>query len=334
MANPEHLAKLREGVEAWNSWRRERPDVGPNLSRADLRGVYLHGADLHVANLSEADLTGANLTVTDLTLANIGRATLHKAHLSWAVFSETVSRNEVSVAAARGADLSGADFSKAVIGWTTFTDVDLSKVVGLDSVIHEGPSSIGIDTFYRSHGKIPECFLRGCGISDTFIAFARSLVTAESVITFHSCFISYSTKDQAFAERLHTDLQNHGVRCWFAPHDIRAGRKIHEQIDEAIRIYDRLLLILSEHSMNSEWVKTEIAHARQKEVNEKRQVLFPISLAPFEKIRDWKCFDADTGKDSAREIRDYFIPDLSNWKDRESYQEAFQRLVRDLKAES
>jgi hypothetical protein len=38
------------------------------------------------------------------------------------------------------------------------------------------------------------------------------------------------------------------------------------------------------------------------------------------------------GKDSAREIRDYFIPDFSNWKDYESYQKAFQRLVGDLKA--
>ena len=57
------------------------------------------------------------------------------------------------------------------------------------------------------------------------------------------------------------------VRCWFAPHDIQGGRKIHEQIGEAIRVYDRLLLILSEHSMNSEWVKTEIAHAQAEGVD-------------------------------------------------------------------
>jgi hypothetical protein len=146
-----------------------------------------------------------------------------------------------------------------------------------------------------------------------------------------SCFISYSTKDEEFANRLHADLQDSGVRCWFASHDVKAGKKLHEQIDEAIRLYDRLLLILSEHSMNSEWVKTEVAHARQKEQSERRQVLFPISLAPFEKIQSWKCFDADTGKDSAREIREYFIPDFSNWRDRNSYRKVFQRLVRDLR---
>ena len=85
-------------------------------------------------------------------------------------------------------------------------------------------------------------------------------------------------------------------------------------------------------SMSSEWVKSEIASARQREIREKRQMLFPISLVPFEQIKAWKAFDADTGKDSAREIREYFIPDFSNWKDHDSYQ-AFERLLRDLKAE-
>jgi hypothetical protein len=59
-------------------------------------------------------------------------------------------------------------------------------------------------------------------------------------------------------------------------------------------------------------VKTEIAKARKRELKEKRHVLFPIRLASFEAIRDWECFDADAGKDSAKEIREYFIPDFSN----------------------
>jgi hypothetical protein len=84
--------------------------------------------------------------------------------------------------------------------------------------------------------------------------------------------------------------------------------------------------------MESEWVKTEIAKARKREVRDQRRVLFPIRLASFEILRDWECFDADTGKDSAREIREYFIPDFSNWKNHDSYQEAFQRLISDLKA--
>jgi hypothetical protein len=72
----------------------------------------------------------------------------------------------------------------------------------------------------------------------------------DTALEFYSVFISYSTQDQAFADRLHADLQARGIRCWFAPHDIQGGRKIHEQIDQPIRIYDRLL-ILSNVSMNS-----------------------------------------------------------------------------------
>jgi hypothetical protein len=80
-------------------------------------------------------------------------------------------------------------------------------------------------------------------------------------------------------------------------------------------------------------VKTEIANTRQREIREKRQMLFPISLVPFERIKAWKAFDADTGKDTAREVREYFIPDFSNWKNHDSYQRAFERLLRGLKAE-
>jgi hypothetical protein len=123
------------------------------------------------------------------------------------------------------------------------------------------------------------------------------------------------------------------VRCWFAPHHLQPGKKLHEQIDEAIRMYDKLLLILSQDSMNSEWVKTEIAKARKREIREGRRMLFPVSLASFETLRDWECFDADTGKDSAREIREYYIPnDFANWKNHDSYQKAFDSLLKALKS--
>ncbi len=82
--------------------------------------------------------------------------------------------------------------------------------------------------------------------------------------------------------------------------------------------------------MESEWVKTEISKARKREIREGRRVLFLIRLCPFEMLRDWECFDSDAGKDSAREIREYFIPDFSNWKDDGAYKKAFDRLLSDL----
>jgi TIR domain len=128
--------------------------------------------------------------------------------------------------------------------------------------------------------------------------------------------MAYSTHDQEVAEQLHADLQAEGVRCWFAPHDIKEGRKIHEQIDEAIRLNDRLLLILSEHSMSSEWVNTEVAKARKREVKEGKR------------------FDGEHGERFSAGDTRVLHPDFSNWKDHNSYQTAFQRLVTDLKAEA
>jgi hypothetical protein len=136
------------------------------------------------------------------------------------------------------------------------------------------------------------------------------------------------------AALFYQDLNRAGVRCWFAPHSAELGRKLHEQIDEAIRMHEKVLLILSTSSMQSEWVKTEIAKARKREVDKGLQVLFPISLVPFRTIRQWECFDADTGKDSAREVPEYLIGDFSNWEVQEVYQKELTRLVRDLKPKS
>jgi hypothetical protein len=99
-------------------------------------------------------------------------------------------------------------------------------------------------------------------------------------------------------------------------------------------LHDKLLLILSEASIASTWVEHELRRALRMEVRESRRVLFPIRLIDYEALRDWECFDADTGKDLATEIREYFIPDFSTWKqDHDAYQRAFDRLLRDLRAE-
>jgi uncharacterized protein YjbI with pentapeptide repeats len=365
VADEKALAILKQGSEAWNKWRRAtpgRPDLGganlrwtelsgANFTGAELSGADLGGANLRGAELSGANFTGAELSGADLTGANFSRANLRGTDLTQAnLFEANLRATELSGANFTGADLTTANLCAADLHWanlsgaelidadlsearlleTLFVNTSLASVVGLETCHHHGPSTLDHRTLTKS-GQLPLSFLRGCGLPDKLIDYLPSLLLNHP-IQFYSCFISFSTKDQEFADRLHADLQNKGVRCWFAPHKIQGGKKIHEQIDEAIRIYDRLLLILSEQSMESEWMKTEIAHARQKELNERRKVLFPISLASFAKIREWKYFDADTGKDSAREIREYFIPDFSRWKDHDSYQMSFKKLLRDLNA--
>jgi uncharacterized protein YjbI with pentapeptide repeats len=313
-----------------------------DLSQTYLSGVALLGADLSRAKLIEAHLLEADLSGADLSGADLGKADLSEAYLCEAVLYRAILRGAVLIKAnlrgtdLREADLTGAhlrgvNLSEAQMGLTVLGDVDLSTVNGLETVKHHFPSTIGIATVYRSKGRISEAFLRGTGVPDNFITYASSL-TGEA-IQYYSCFISYSSKDEDFAQRLHNDLQGKEVRCWFAPDNVKGGEKLYDQIDQAIRLHDKLLLVLSENSIYSEWVMTEIRRARKAELRDKRRKLFPIRVVAWEMIRDWECFDADTGKDLAMEVREYFIPDFSHWKDHDSYQGAFDRLLRDLKAE-
>jgi hypothetical protein len=221
-----------------------------------------------------------------------------------------------------GAHLSHTDFSNALIGYSTFSDVDLRDVIGLEKVNHLGPSSIGIDTIYRSEGKIPASFLRDAGVPDIFTTYLSALTGV--AIEYYSCFISHSSKDEDFARRLHADLQIRKIRCWFAPEDIKIGEKIRLAVDQSIHIHDKLLLILSENSLNSVWVESEVEKAFEEEHQRKQTVLFPVRLdeAVMETDQSW-----------AAEIRrTRHIGDFSRWKDHDSYQKAFERLLRDLKA--
>ena len=158
----------------------------------------------------------------------------------------------------------------------------------------------------------------------------RKATSSERTVQLSSCFISYSTKDQGFADRLYKDLTSKGVHCWFAGHDMKGGKKIKDQIFDEIQLRDRMLLILSDFSIRSTWVETEIAKARKRELQEKRKILFPIRLVDFERLQKWECFDSETGTDTAAEIRSYFIPDFSNWNHRDAYQRAIDGLLRDL----
>lgn len=233
------------------------------------------------------------------------------------------------------ANLTGANLKRAVLGSTILTDIDLSQTKELESVRHPGPSPLGIDTLYRSKGRIPDEFLRGAGVPENVIEHLLPIIrVGGEPIQYHSCFISYAHADEDFAKRLHARMRQEKLRVWFAPEDMKGGKKLHEQIFEAIQVHDRLLLVLSDHSMKSEWVMNEIRKARETERRESRRKLFPIRLVDFKRLKPWSCFDADSGKDLAVEVREYFIPDLSDWKNHDAFEEAFQHLVRDLKADA
>jgi uncharacterized protein YjbI with pentapeptide repeats len=340
VADEAQVILLKEkGVTAWNEWRRGNPAAWIDLSDADLmemdlKGIDLRNAELHGTAFGGAKLNGADLTEAILlgtrfqpigvlsptrlssryrlsSSADLTGANLTRARLSWVNFSE--------------ANLVDVQFNHCMMSAALFANVDLSRCHGLKTVEHLGPSTIGIDTIYRSAGNIPEVFLRRAGVPEPFITNMRSLVAAMSPIEFYSCFISYSSKDQEFAERLHADLRGKNVRCWFAPEDLKIGARLRPAFDEAIRVHDKLMVLLSENSVSSPWVEKEVETAFEKERQQKRTVLFPIRLddAVMETNEAWAA-DIRRGR---------HIGDFRDWKNHDSYKKAFERFLRDLKAE-
>ena len=77
----------------------------------------------------------------------------------------------------------------------------------------------------------------------------------------------------------------------------------------------------------------ELKLARKREQELKKQMLFPIRLVEYAKLQNWQLFDDDAVTDLAAEVRQYYIPDFNEWRDPAKYQVAFDRLIRDLKAE-
>ena len=253
MANQEHLDILEQGVEVWNRWRLEHADIIPDLSEIDLGGVnppprYLFSGgyflDFRQANPKKAFAIGNNLWGADLRGADLRYANLSRSNLSWSNFSgANLSRADLSKSYLIGvsliesnlnqASLVGVDLSGAIVGYTTFGDCDLRVVKGLETVEHAGPSTISLNTIIFSQGNIPETFLRQAGVPQAIIEQIPVLIGSLKPIDFYSCFISYSSKDEAFAKQLHADLQQEGVRCWFAPEDLNIGDKIRPRIEES-----------------------------------------------------------------------------------------------------
>jgi uncharacterized protein YjbI with pentapeptide repeats len=187
MANPFHLAILERGVGVWNRWREENPEIEPDLMGLELYGTALRVADLtredrmevnlHEANFRTAKLAGANLATVYLTGADLGFADLRRANLDGAdLRGASLSGAHLSGANLSRTYLDGAELTGAIFGDTILGNVDLSGARGLAFARHYAKSSIGIDTFFRSQGRIPHIFLRGAGVPENLIEYMAALV--------------------------------------------------------------------------------------------------------------------------------------------------------------
>jgi hypothetical protein len=277
--------------------------------------------------LNRADFSGANLS----------NGIFNRAALTGAIFCEAQLKLQVNnISGMRriipdAINLKGADFTGAGIGWTTLNNVDLSEVVGLETVFHYGPSAISTDTLYKSGGKIPDVFLRGCGLPENFITFHKSLVNTP--IEFYSCFISYSHQDNSFARRLHDQLQARGIRCWLDEHQMLPGQDLFEEVDRGIKLWDKVLLCGSKHSLTSWWVDDEVQRAFSKEQQlmkergTKTLALIPLNLDGYMFGSEWQ-----TAK--AQQIKSRLAADFTGWEsDNAKFEREFERVVKSLRTD-
>jgi hypothetical protein len=206
----------------------------------------------------------------------------------------------------------------------------------LEKVDHGGPSHVSLDALTLSRGRISPTFLRGCGLADWEIAGARiydpdltreevdailydvSALRAGAAIQISPLFISYSHADAAFVDELEVWLNEKGIRFWRDVHDLKAGR-METQIMQAISMNPSFLLVLSKHSVNSDWVEWEASKARELEKLLGRNVLCPVALDDSWKSSHWP-------GPLRRQIEDYVILDFARWRDAEVFKKQFDKL--------
>ena len=320
-----------------------------NLIRASLQNADLGGADLSLAKVNRANLEGANLRFADLQGAFMSRTILKKCNLIDAKLSvadlfcanlegadlagAVLFRTSMAGTKLSGADLTGCmfyrsnfggtNFNNCRLGETIFANCDFSNAHNLNKIKHISPSTIGIDTLINSKGNIPRSFLVACGITKEIEDLIHPITTKNSD-KFFTCFISYSSKDIIFAKTLKNDLEKKNVICWFFPEHAKWGEDIYKNIEEAIKSYDKLIVICSENSLNSESVLREIERALQKEKTQRekhketRRVLFPITIDDYMFSR-WEHY-------LKPDILRITVGDFRNKEDIEKYDSALDKL--------
>ena len=118
------------------------------------------------------------------------------------------------------------------------------------------------------------------------------------------------------------DLRRHGVQCWFAPDSLKIGDSFRTETTRAIKAHDKVLLVMSKHSMASQYVEAEVETAFAEERRRGHNVLFPIRLDFAVSI------DEDGWSGDIQRMRN--VGDLTGWNEPSKYEESLERILRDL----
>jgi uncharacterized protein YjbI with pentapeptide repeats len=342
MANREQLEILKQGVAIWNNWADANPSLDIDLSNADLSNMDLRGAQLTDANLAGANLSGSRLDDAQFINANLEEVNLsNTSFVANSLLGTWLKQANFHGAELLGvhfdnANLKGANLKNVDLAFVVFDQTDLSGTFGLEEVRHSAPSTVGTNTLQLSKGRLPEKFLRGCGLSDWEIESAKLYnpelnneeinqilyriyeIRARQSLQISPLFISYNHVDSVFVDKLEVLLNSKGIRYWRDIHSATSGR-LEKQIDRAIRQNPTVLLVLSENSIKSDWVQHEVRVARELEKTSEKDVLCPVALDESWKSSAWP-------QRFMEQVMEYNILDFSKWENDQEFKKMFAKL--------
>jgi uncharacterized protein YjbI with pentapeptide repeats len=246
---------------------------GSRFHRADLSLAHLRGADFRYADLSEASLTDA-----DASQARLERANLYDASLIGAELGGADLRDAVLIGAnLRESHLDGADFRGARFAFTVLAASDLSRAHGLEAVVHDGPSTVGVDAFLLSRGEIPDAFLVGIGLSPLTIEYLKAVAAAEEgMLVGDAVFLLFADADRSRARRLRAYLRMHRHLAWYWQEAQELTGHHNPDLKMRLRFHDRLLVIGSRAGAEDPRLADTVEQFLAKEATERRRIVFGI----------------------------------------------------------
>lgn len=326
-----------------------------DLSGQNLSTVDFTGACFRSANLSGANLNGANLTGVDLSTANLSRVTMKGAILRGAIFNRaTISEADLTEADFTDAHLMfcriedsrflNTHLDNAVMGWTRLCSLDLSCALGLETVTHLGPSTVGIDTIAKSGKRLSEVLLTACGIPCE--SLSRPVGDLSRSVFSEPVCICYLGTDGDFAEKLRSRLGRSMTNIWSI--SLETIEKDLKQIAEHsccgswppkryqdFYPYRQLIVVMSDDSLRRPKLKTFLIDLFEQQLQGTRQInFFPVRLCNNKSLREWSLRSRDRKNDIAAQLRSAPIPDFQNWHNQSDFELAARHLVAQLERNS